>query len=136
MPSTLNCPKPATIGRIIADKGGMRKKPQRIIGTGKVKPLKREKALRKPKDLTIDRPGTLVVLGALSTSKRRSVITCEDIASRFAFAWATTSHASQAAEKVFEMWQKVFPYETTFVLTDSGSEFKKHFAKRLRELQR
>lgn len=134
----LPCPKPATIGRIVADKGGMRMRPQRITGTGKVKPVKREKALRKPKNLTADRPGKLVALDTVERhihGKRRYVITCEDITSRFAFAWATTSHASKAAEEFFLMWQKVFPYPTTFVLTDNGSEFKKHFTRRLKELQ-
>ena len=33
------------------------------------------------------------------------------------------------------MWQRAFPYDTTFVLTDNGSEFKKHFSDRLLELQ-
>ncbi len=67
---------------------------------------------------------------------RRYVITFEDIYTRFAFAWATKSHASKAAEEFFELCQKVFPYSFNFlyVLTDNGSEFKKHFSERLKEL--
>ena len=65
---------------------------------------------------------------------RRYVITFEDIHSRFAFAWATSSHASKAAEDFFNLCLKVFPFEITYVLTDNGSEFKKHFAARLLEL--
>ena len=136
--SDLVCPKPATIGRIIKDKGGMRTLPQKITGTGRVKPYTRQKALRKPKDLHATMPGHVVALDTVEIiihGSRRYIITCEDIYSRFAFALATTSHASGAAEGFFGMWQKVFPYTTTFVLTDNGSEFKKHFAARLLELQ-
>ncbi len=135
---SLPCPKPATVGRIVKDKGGMRTVPVRVTGTGRVKPYTRQKVLRKPKDLAIERPGHLVALDTVEVivhGSRRYLITCEDIYSRFAFAFATTSHASQAAEAFFLMWQRVFPYTTTFVLTDNGSEFKKHFAKRLLNLQ-
>ena len=134
----LPCPKPSTIGRIIKDKGGMRTYPQKITGTGRVKAYKRRKVLRKPKDIQAREPGHLVALDTVEIiihGSRRYIITCEDIYSRFAFACATTSHASKAAEEFFGMWQKVFPYTTTFVLTDNGSEFKKHFATRLLELQ-
>ncbi len=135
---SLHCPKPATIGRIIKDKGGMRTVPQHITNTGRVKRYKKQKVLRKPKDFKITYPGNLVALDTIEihiNGKRHYIITCEDIFSRFCFAWATTSHASKAAEEFFEMWLKVFPYKTTFVLTDNGSEFKKNFAKRLLELQ-
>lgn len=134
----LVCPKPATIGRIIADKGGMRIAPLKTTGKGKVLPYKRQKVLRKPKDLIAEHPGHLVALDTVERFRygiRRYLITCEDINSRFAFAWGTTSHASKAAEEFFEKWVQVFPYPATFVLTDNGSEFKKHFAARLLELQ-
>ena len=67
---------------------------------------------------------------------RRYVITFEDIHSRFSFAWATKSHASKAAEEFFELCLKVFPcsFNFLYVLTDNGSEFKKHFSERLKEL--
>jgi transposase InsO family protein len=134
----LICPKPATIGNIMKDKGGMRTVPQRITGTGRIVTARRVNVLRKPKDVRIDNPGALVALDTIVViihGKRYYIVTVEDIYSRFAFAWATTSHASRAAEEFFRMWQAVFPYATTFVLTDNGSEFKKHFAARLLELQ-
>jgi len=134
----LPCPKPATIGRIIKDKGGMRSVPQRITGTGRVKPYKKPKVLRKPKGIKATYPGHLVALDTVEFilfGTRFYIITCEDIYSRFCFAWGTRSHASKAAEEFFHMWQKVFPYPTTFVLTDNGSEFKKHFSARLLKLQ-
>ena len=134
----LTCPKPATIGNIMKDKGGMRLVPQRITGTGRIKPYKKPKVLRKPKDIKVQAPGTLVALDTVEIiihGARRYLITCEDIFSRFAFAFATTSHASKAAEEFFNLWQQIFPYQTALVLTDNGSEFKKHFAVRLLELQ-
>ncbi len=137
-PLHLACPKQATIGRIIKDKGGMRTAPLRTTGKGKVLPWKRRKVLRKPHDLAATHPGHVVALDTIERfvhGLRRYVITCEDIHSRFTFAWGTTSHASKAAEEFFEHWSAVFPCQTTFVLTDNGSEFKKHFADRLLELQ-
>src|SRR3989344_3864281 len=134
----LPCPKPATIGRIIADKGGMRTAPLRTTGKGKILSYKRRKVLRKPHDLAAEHPGHVVALDTVERfvhGLRRYVITCEDINSRFCFAWGTVSHASKAAEEFFGMWQQVFPYATTFVLTDNGSEFKKLFAERLLQLQ-
>jgi transposase InsO family protein len=134
----LPCPRPATTGRIIKDKGGMRLVPQKITGTGRVKQATRQKVLRKPRDIRAEKPGALVALDTIEIiihGSRRYIITCEDIYSRFAFAFATTSHASKAAEEFFRMWQQVFPYITTFVLTDNGSEFKKHFATGLLDLQ-
>jgi transposase InsO family protein len=134
----LTCPKSATISNIMRDKGGMRLVPQKITGTGRVKPYTRQKALRKPKDIAITQPGSLVALDTVEyhlNGTRRYIITVEDIYSRFAFAWSTISHASKATEEFFTLWLKVFPHQTTFVLTDNGSEFKKDFARHLHELQ-
>lgn len=134
----LTCPKPATIGRIIRDKGGMRLVPQKVTGTGRIVKATRAKILRKPKDIKVEHPGHLVALDTVERcvqGRRRYVITCEDIYSRFSFAWGTHSHASKAAEDFFRMWIRLFPYPTAFILTDNGSEFKKHFAARLLELQ-
>ena len=134
----LFCPKPATIGRIVRDKGGMRTAPLRTNGKGKLLAKKRLAVKRKPKDVKALHPGHLVALDTIERfthGLRTYIITCEDINSRFALAWGTTSHASKAAEEFFQRWQKVFPYPTTFVLTDNGSEFKKHFAERLLQLQ-
>jgi transposase InsO family protein len=135
---SLMCPKPATICNIMRDKGGMRTFPERITGTGKIRKVNRQKVLRKPKNIRARRPGELVALDTIEViihGSRRYLITCEDICSRFAFAFATTSHASRAAQAFFDGWRQVFPLTTTFVLTDNGSEFKKHFAQHLLNLQ-
>ena len=136
----LKCPKPTTIARIILDNPEkMRIFPQKISHFGKIKKANRKKVLRKPNNLKAEYPGHLVALDTIEkfiNGTRRYIITFEDIYTRFAFAWATKSHASRAAEEFFELCQKVFPYLFNFlyVLTDNGSEFKKHFSERLKEL--
>src|SRR3989338_11629308 len=126
----IKCPKPITIKRLIKDLGGLRMTPQKVSHFGKIKSLKRRKVLRKPKDLKAEYPGHVVALDTVERfvhGMRRYVITFEDIYTRFGFAWGTKSHASLAAKEFFGLCLKVFPYPITFVLTDNGSEFKKHF---------
>jgi len=136
----LTCPQPRTVARIIADDPEkMRIFPQKISHFGKIKKANRQKVLRKPKDLKPLYPGHLIALDTIEkiiSGNRRYVITFEDIYTRFSFAWATKSHASKAAEEFFAMCVKVFPCSFNFlwVLTDNGSEFKKHFSEKLREL--
>ena len=136
----LRCPGERTIARIIADDPKkMRIFPQKVTHFGKIKPIKRQKVLRKPKDLKPTYPGHLVALDTVEifiSGTRRYVITFEDIYTRFSFAWATNSHASLAAKEFFELCQKAFPYSFNFlyVLTDNGSEFKKHFTEELLRL--
>lgn len=136
----LKCPKIKTIERIIADDPEkMRIFPQKISHFGRIKKANRKKVLRKPKSIKPEYPGHLVALDTIEkfiNGTRRYVITFEDIYTRFSFAWATKSHASLAAEEFFELCLKVFPYSFNFmwVLTDNGSEFKKHFSEKLREL--
>lgn len=113
--------------------------PRRISHFGKIKPIKRQKVLRKPKDLVPQYPGHLVALDTVERivhGCRRYVITFEDIYSRFSFTWVTKSHASKAAEEFFGLCLKVFPcsFNFLYVLTDNGSEFKKYFAEKLKEL--
>jgi len=137
---SLKCPKTRTIGRIIADDPErMRTFPKKISHFGKIKPIKRQKVLRKPKGLKPEYPGHLIALDTIEkivNGCRRYIITFEDIYTRFSFAWATKSHASKAAKEFFELCLKVFPYSFNFlyVLTDNGSEFKKYFTEKLKEL--
>jgi len=136
----LKCPKPRTIARIIADAPDkMRLFPKKISHFGKIKKANRQKVLRKPKDLKPEYPGHLIALDTIErivNGNRRYIITFEDIYTRFSFAWASKSHASKAAEEFFELCLKVFPLSFNFlyVLTDNGSEFKKHFSEKLKEL--
>lgn len=137
--NNLLCPKPATIGRIIRDLGGLRMFPQKVSHFGKIKKANRQKVLRKPMDFKALYPGHLVALDTVErfiNGVRRYVITFEDIYTRFGFAWATSSHASLAAKEFFNLCQQAFPFSFDFmnVLTDNGSEFKKHFDEELRRL--
>ena len=133
----LKCPQPKTIGRLIADLGGLRMFPQKVSHFGKVKKANRQKVLRKPKDFRPQYAGHLVALDTIEKfvyGMRRYVITFEDIFTRFSFAWGTSSHASLAAKEFFSICVKIFPYPIVFVLTDNGSEFKKHFNEELNRL--
>ena len=135
--SRLPCPKPKTIGRLIVDLGGLRMVPLRITGTGRITPLTKAKALRKPKGLVARYPGHVVALDTFEehiNGTRRYVITFIDLYTRFGFAFATSSHASLAAADFFALCKSVFPFPFTFVLTDNGSEFKKHFSASLLDL--
>lgn len=136
--NNLFCPKPTTIGRLIKDLGGLRTFPQKVSHFGKIKKMNRQKVLRKPKDFTPLYPGHLVALDTVErfvNGCRRYIITFEDIYTRFGFAWTTKSHASLAAKEFFGLCQRVFPFSFAFmnVLTDNGSEFKKHFTEELKQ---
>ena len=134
LPLKLSCPKQKTIGRLIKDLGGLRRFPEKVSHFGKIKKVNRQKVLRKPKDFEALFPGHCVALDTFEEIQhgiRRYVITFEDIFTRFGFALGTGSHASLAAAEFFKLCIQVFPYPMTFVLTDNGSEFKKHFAEEL-----
>ena len=135
--NALPTPSVSTVGRIIEDLGGLRIFPQKIDHFGRVKKANRQKVLRKPKDFKALHPGHCVALDTVERfihGCRRYVITFEDIYSRFGFAWSTTSHASKAAGEFFSFCRMVFPVPFEHVLTDNGSEFKKHFAEKLSAL--
>lgn len=135
----LKCPQSRTIANLIKDLGGLRIYPQKVSHFGKIKKINRQKVLRKPKDFEALYPGHLVALDTVEkfiNGVKRYVITFEDIHTRFSFAWATKSHASLVAKEFFDKCRQVFPFpfEFQYVLTDNGSEFKKHFDEELRKL--
>jgi transposase InsO family protein len=130
------CPKPMTIGRLIKDMGGLRRAPQRITGTGKIKKLDRQKVLRKPKDLIPMYPGHVIALDTVEKQKngrRMYILTAIDIFTRTTFAIATKSHSSRTFAHFFYLIMQMFPYEIKNVLTDNGSEFKKCLDQLLKE---
>ncbi len=132
----LACPGVCTVGRLIKDMGGLRKT-NKVSHFGKIKRANRTKVLRKPKDFRARYPGHCVALDTVEEfldGMRRYVITVEDLFGRFSFAWGTSSHASLAAREFFRMFQGVFPFTVSFVLTDNGSEWKKEFAAELSRL--
>ena len=77
--------------------------PSKVSHFGKIKPIKRTKVLRKPKDLKAEYPGHLVALDTVERivwGKRRYVITFEDIYTRFSFAWSTSSHVLVSCQRI------------------------------------
>ena len=132
----LCCPSARTIGRLIADAPDkMRTRPQGLGVPGKPKPV-RQPRLRKPKHFRPQRPGHCVALDTIELhhdGQHRYLISCTDLHSHFAWAWATRSHASAAAAQFFRLIQAVFPFAIEAVLTDNGSEFQRHFATALAE---
>lgn len=131
------CPKPITIERLIHDMGGLRVFPTRITGTGRVKQVMTP-VVRKPKQFKAEYPGHCVAFDTVElrtlSGERWYIVTAEDIYTRTAFAFLTRSHASLAARAIFTEVQARFPHIIDMVLTDNGSEFKKHFAKEVTEL--
>ena len=133
----LACPTSTTIGRLMKDLGGLRRRPTKLSHFGKVKVINRHNVLRKPMDFKAEYPGHCVALDTIEkhiNGSRRYVITFEDIYTRYAFAWGTKSHASLAAKEFFTLCLTIFPFPITLVLTDNGSEFMKHFDEELRRL--
>jgi len=130
-------PSISTIGNLIRDMGGLRRRPTKVRHNGKIVPRKRAKRARKPKHFVAKYPGHC---GAFDTieriihGSRRYVITFTDVYTRFSLAWATRSHASKAAQEFFELVTFLFPFPLTNILTDNGSEFMKHFDEHLKKL--
>jgi len=133
----LQCPGVCTVGRLIQDLGGLRTSPRKISHFGKLKKVDRRKVLRKPKDFKAEYPGHCVALDTVEEFRdgmRRYVVTAMDLFGRVSFALGTSSHASLAAKEFFALFQEVFPFRVSFVLTDNGSEWKKDFAAELSRL--
>lgn len=130
------CPSSSTIERLIADCGGLRTFPQKVSRFGKIKKANRQKTLRKPKDLTPSYPGHVLALDTIEKQKngrRMYILTAIDIYTRTAFAIATKSHSSKTFAHFFYLVMRLFPYEIKTVLTDNGSEFKKHLDQLLKQ---
>ena len=135
--NNLPCPSVSTIGNLIRDMGGLRRRPMKVRHNGAIAPRKRAKRARKPKHFTATYPGHC---GSLDTIEkvihgcRRYVLTFTDVYSRFSLAWATNSHASKAAKEFFDLTTFLFPFPFTHILTDNGSEFMKEFEAELKRL--
>jgi transposase InsO family protein len=125
----LKCPSIITVGRLIHDLGGLRTSPLKITGTGRVVRVKRNKVLRKPKGFKALYPGHCIALDTVErqkNGKRIYILTAIDLYTRTAFAIATKSHSSRTFAHFFYLLSQMFPYPIDTVLTDNGSEFKKH----------
>lgn len=132
----IKCPSSTTVERLIADLGGLRVCPEKVTGTGRVVRVNRQKVLRKPKDFKVLHPGHTIALDTVEkqrNGKRMYILTAIDIYTRTTFAIATKSHSSQTFAHFFYLIMNMFPYEIKNVLTDNGSEFKKHTSTLLKQ---
>ncbi len=127
----LTCLGVSTIDRLMKDMGGLRDFPQKITGTGRVKKAYRNKALRKPKHFKALYPGHCVAFDTIEkqrNGKRMYIIVAVDLYTRTCFAFGTKSHASNTIAHFLHLISSLFPYTIKHVLSDNGSEFKKHFS--------
>ena len=58
---------------------------------------------------------------------KRYIVTALDCQSKFAFAYAYTSHSSRAAADFMALFTRVSPVPVSHIQTDNGSEFGDHF---------
>lgn len=126
----LSCPSVRTLGRLIADAPGkMRLTPHRPsprFGKTAVRPVR----ARKPKGYRPERPGDCLAWDSIERRRdgvRRHLLTCTDLASRFAFAIAVKHLSSAQAKNALDLSQIVLPGPVRRVLSDNGYEFAKHF---------
>ena len=132
----LKTPSESTIGRIIAkDPDKMRLFPCRIDTKGRVKPKKRERKNRKPKNLKT-KPFELWAVDTIqrvSNGIKRYILTMVDPTIRVAFAVAIPSkhakHTACALEALIDgiATAKKRQKRSLAILSDNGSEFKKEF---------
>ena len=137
--NSLKCPSASTIGNLIRDLGGLRMSPVKVRHNGRIVPVKRAKVVRKPKQFIAAYPGHCGSFDTIEKhihGSRRYVLTFTDLYSRFSLAWATNSHASGAAKEFFALTTFLFPFPLEYILTDNGSEFKKHFDLELKRLHK
>ena len=130
----LRCPAVVTIGRLIADAGGLRAIPPRLDNRGRMK-RPRPKKPRKPKGFRARRPGEVMALDtviAIRDGVRRYLFGCLDLRSRFALALVTPGFSSKRASDFFDLALGLFPGRVDRVLSDNGSEFEGAFARLLK----
>jgi len=58
---------------------------------------------------------------------KRYIVTALDRESKFAYAYAFTSHSSRSTADFMRTFQKIAPVSVTHIQTDNGSEFAEHF---------
>ena len=123
----------STVGRMLGDmkKQGILPKYTKLSLSGKTGRLIERRAHRlKVKLRSKGHDGALVKADSIirfTNGIKRYILTGLDCDSKFAFAYAYTSHSSDAAADFMDMFTKVSPIPTTHIQTDNGSEFANHF---------
>ena len=129
-------PSVRTIGRLIADAPDKmrhaRLRSSRFY-QGRVARRSRE---RKPKGYRPEAPGDCIAWDSIErrlNGIKRHLITCTDLASRFAFALGVKHLSSRQALLAWQLHHILFPLPVRRVLSDNGQEFAKHFHSALQE---
>jgi transposase InsO family protein len=125
----INIYSESKIGRIIKEKKIYHHR-QKVYHNGRVKQVKKQSKLRKPKDLNINSPGDLIevdVVVRFVGLMKRYIVTAVDVYGRYAFAYCYNRHNSLCARDFVQKLEKVFPYKIKAIQTDNGSEFHKYF---------
>ena len=107
----LRCPAVVTIGRLIADAGGLRAVPPRLDNRGRRK-RPRPPTSRKPKGFRARRPGEVLAVDAVFAVRdgvRRYLLACLDLRSRFRLAVATPRMSSRRARDFADLAFDLFP---------------------------
>ena len=123
----------STVGRMITDLKAQGKLPDPVRITLSAKtgrmierkpPTKRKKLRSKGHEGGLVKADSIV---RFTNGIKRYVVTALDRETKFAFAYAYTSHSSKAAADFMQTFQQVAPLTVTHVQTDNGSEFAQHF---------
>jgi transposase InsO family protein len=123
----------STVGRILNDlknKGQLPNPTKYSLNgkTGKIiekKPNKIKKKLRSKGYLGQLAKADSVI--RFTNGIKRYILTCVDLESKFAFAYAYVSHSSKTAAEFMKTFKQVAPISLTHIQTDNGSEFADHF---------
>ena len=119
----------STIGRVIKE-NNLFFKPQKLTHFGKLKPIKRQKKLRR-KGYKPRQAGDLVQIDSItlfSNGIKRYIITAVDLISKFAFAYCYFSLSSNKACDFAKKFKEVAPFKVKRFQSDNGLEFHKWFA--------
>ena len=123
----------STVGRMLGDlkKQGKLKNPKKLSLYGKTGKLIEQKSRKQRKKLrskgyvgALAKADTIV---RFTNGIKRYILTGIDLETKFAFAYAYTSHASTSAADFMALFKGVAPVSLTHVQTDNGSEFQDHF---------
>lgn len=127
----------STVGRMLGDlkRQGKLPAPVRLSLSGRTgRLIERRPQARRTKLRAKGHAGGLVQADTIvrfTNGIKRYVVTALDRETKFAFAYAYTSHASRAAADFLATFRHVAPLTVTHVQTDNGSEFAQHFDLRL-----
>ncbi len=131
----LALPSVSTIGRMIASAPDrLRISAWQTNSKGQRKRFTRAAVTRKPKGVQL-KPLECLAFDTIVRQRdgiKRCILTSIDPKTHIAFAYAPPTASSAHAAKLHEAITQTFPdYAAAKALTDNGSEFKGHFAKRL-----